>query len=139
MADGSNVIDEIKTRLDIVDVIREYVGDVKNSGKNIFAVCPFHSENSPSFSISPDIQRYKCFGCGESGDVINFIQKIEGLDFPRALELCAKKAGVELDKSKFKSNKKDFSKIYDANFLTAKYFNYILKSHARGKKGKRVC
>lgn len=94
------VIETIKGRLDIVSVIQEYVPNLKHSGRNFFGLCPFHTEKSPSFSVNQELQIYKCFGCGESGDVITFIEKVEGVEFPMALEIAAKKAGVELPKNK---------------------------------------
>ncbi len=118
MDNDSNQIEEIKNRLDIVQVVEKYV-HLKQSGKNFSGLCPFHHEKTPSFIVSPDIQRYKCFGCGETGDIFNFVQKIENLDFPEALEKLAKQAGVEL--KKFQKNPK-YSRLEDINYLAAKYY-----------------
>ncbi|MFA5030857.1 MAG: DNA primase [Patescibacteria group bacterium] len=87
--------EEIKSKLNILDVIKEYI-EVKPAGAYHKARCPFHNEKTPSFMVSPDRQIYHCFGCGEHGDVFTFVQKMEGLDFPDALRLLAKKAGVEI-------------------------------------------
>lgn len=87
--------EEIKNKLDIVEVIREYI-QVKAAGANFQALCPFHREKSPSFVISPDKQIWHCFGCGKGGDVLSFVQEIEGLSFPDTLRLLAPKAGVIL-------------------------------------------
>lgn len=97
MANDRSQIEEIKERIDIVDLVNKYV-ELKPAGKNFSGLCPFHTEKTPSFIVSPDIQRYKCFGCGESGDIFNFVQKIENLDFPETLEKLAKEAGIELKK-----------------------------------------
>jgi DNA primase len=123
MDDNRIQIDEIKNRLDIVDQISKYL-ELKPAGKNYLGLCPFHTEKTPSFIVSPDIQRYKCFGCGESGDIFNFIQKIENVDFPEALEKLAKEAGVELKKTKVNSH---IAKLYEINKLAARYYYKELK------------
>ncbi|MDD4382438.1 MAG: DNA primase [Candidatus Dojkabacteria bacterium] len=121
--DSENQIEEIKNRLDIVQIVSKYI-QVKQAGKNFSALCPFHKEKTPSFIISPDIQRYKCFGCGETGDIFNFIQKIENIDFAEALEKLAKEAGVTLTKRK--ENTK-FKRLEEINYLATKYFYNELK------------
>jgi len=89
-------IDEVKERLDIVEVISSYV-PLKKTGRNFRALCPFHQEKTPSFYVFPDSQRWHCFGaCGEGGDVFSFVMKKEGWDFRTALEELARRAGVEL-------------------------------------------
>jgi len=93
-----STIEEIKSTLDIVNTINKYV-KLKKAGKNYSGLCPFHNEKTPSFIVSPDIQRYRCFGCGKSGDIFNFIQEIETLDFVQTLEKLATEAGVEIKKS----------------------------------------
>jgi DNA primase len=93
MTDGA--ADEIKQRLDIVDVVGDYVA-LKRSGQNFKGLCPFHAEKTPSFMVSQPKQMFHCFGCGAGGDLFAFVMKHEGLSFPEALELLAKRAGVEL-------------------------------------------
>src|SRR3989339_137479 len=88
-------VQEVKEKTDIVDVVGEFV-ELKKAGRHFRGLCPFHHEKSPSFMVSPELQIYKCFGCGESGDVIAFLMKYEGLDFGEALAVLAEKAGVEL-------------------------------------------
>ncbi len=88
-------IEEIKERADIVSEISNYV-DIKKVGANYKGLCPFHSEKTPSFTVSPQKQIYKCFGCGEGGNVINFIMKIEGLSFPEACKKLGDAYGVEI-------------------------------------------
>lgn len=89
------LLEEIKSRTDILDFISSYV-QLKKSGQNWKGVCPFHSEKTPSFMVSPSKQIFHCFGCGAGGDVITFIMKYENLAFPEALRLLAKRAGVAL-------------------------------------------
>lgn len=89
-------VEEIKNRLDIVEVVREYLPQMKQSGSNWKVLCPFHNEKTPSFMVSKDKQIYHCFGCGEGGDVFEFIKKIENVDFPEALRILAQKTGVVL-------------------------------------------
>ena len=88
-------VEEIKSRLDIVEVVQDYV-PLKVAGTNLKGLCPFHREKSPSFMVHKGRQRWHCFGCNEGGDVFSFIQKIENVDFKEALELLAKRANVEL-------------------------------------------
>lgn len=96
MAFPENFINELVERSDIVDVVSGYVRLGKRSGSNLFGLCPFHSEKTPSFSVSPDKQIYHCFGCGKGGGVINFIMEIENLSFPEAVEFLARRAGMPI-------------------------------------------
>lgn len=127
MTSSNNQIEEIKSRLDIVNVIGKYV-NLKQAGKNYVGLCPFHNEKTPSFVVSPDLQRYKCFGCLESGDVFNFLQKIENIDFPEALEKLAKEAGVELKKQEGFSKYKILEEI---NYKATRYYYSQLKENKR--------
>jgi DNA primase len=88
-------LDEIRNRLDIVELVSDYV-TLKRAGQNYKGLCPFHGEKTPSFMVSPQKQIYHCFGCGAGGDVFSFIMKYEGMEFRDAMELLAKRAGVEL-------------------------------------------
>lgn len=90
-----NFMEELRSRSDLVSVVSSYV-NLDRKGNRFWACCPFHHEKTPSFCVSPEMQRYKCFGCGESGDVIKFIEKYENVDFMSAVELLAKRAGLEM-------------------------------------------
>ncbi len=114
------VIEEIKRRLDIVDVISEYI-NLERVGKNYRALCPFHTETRPSFYVSPELQMYKCFGCGASGDVIEFVKEIEKISFYEAVEKLAKKAGVDI--SRYKKGSGAFEKY--ASFMEALKEEYV--------------
>lgn len=129
-----DAVTQIKQKLDILDVVGSYI-TVKKAGKNYKAVCPFHSENTPSFNVSPDLQIFKCFGCGEAGDMFAFVEKIEGVDFPEALRILAEKAGVVLEKTDYDSNTKLKQRIYYINELSARFYNYLLTKHALGAPG----
>ncbi len=88
-------IEEIKNRVDIVDLVSEYL-TLKKAGRNFTGLCPFHQEKTPSFSVNRDKQIFYCFGCGEGGNVITFLMKIADKTFPEAIEYLAEKTGVIL-------------------------------------------
>ena len=91
----SSPIDQIKDRLDIVEVINGYVR-LKKSGDRHTGLCPFHTERTPSFTVTQEKQMWYCFGCGQGGDLFTFIEKIENIEFADALRLLAEKAGIKL-------------------------------------------
>ncbi len=131
-------VQEIKNRLNIVDVVGSYV-TLKKAGDNYKGLCPFHSEKSPSFMVNPERQIFKCFGCGESGDIFEFIQKEENLTFREALEVLASRANYQLtknesfDKKYGQESTDNKSKLYKINLLTAQVFHKILLEHKTGK------
>ena len=94
-SDGT--LDQIRGRVDIVELVREFVPGLKRAGRHWKACCPFHSEKTPSFMVNPDRQIYKCFGCQEGGGVFQFLMKIENLTFPEAVKELADRAGVKLE------------------------------------------
>jgi DNA primase len=96
MAFPERFLDELIARSDIVDVVSGYVALTKRSGSNLFGLCPFHNEKTPSFSVSPDKQIYHCFGCGKGGGVINFIMEIENLSYPDAVRFLARRANLDV-------------------------------------------
>lgn len=132
---SEDIIEQVRTENDIVDVIGDYV-KLQKKGSSYFGLCPFHNEKSPSFSVSPHKQMYYCFGCGEGGNVISFLMKYENYTFVEAMEVLADKAGIQLPKmeySKEARQEKDLkTKIIEINTEAAKYFHYLLRSE-RGK------
>lgn len=129
-----NQIQEVKSRIDIVDIIGSIV-TLKKTGRNFKALCPFHQEKSASFVVSAERQSWHCFGaCHEGGDVISFVMKWENITFYEALKELAEKAGVVLTKGGFEDKaweKKE--RLLYINTLTAKYFEYVLHSTTVGK------
>ncbi len=118
---SDELIDEIRNKNDIVDVISQYVV-LKRSGRNFFGLCPFHKEKSPSFSVSPDKQIFHCFGCGTGGNVFHFMSKIENLNFVDTLETLANRANIELPTLTNQGDEKKAylkSKIYEINKIAA--------------------
>ena len=91
------IVEEVRTRTDIVDIVSGYV-KLQKKGSNYFGLCPFHNEKSPSFSVSPGKQMYYCFGCGAGGNAITFLMEYENYSFPEALEVLADRVGVALPK-----------------------------------------
>lgn len=124
---------QVREKTDIVSLISEYL-PLKKAGRNFTTNCPFHSENTPSFVISPERQIWHCFGCGKGGDVYTFLMEYENLEFFETLQVLAKKAGITLKNtgSSFSSSKKQT--IYSLNKLTTEYYNYVLTKHDVGKK-----
>ena len=124
--------DEIKSRLDIVDVIREYI-QLKAAGSNFKGLCPFHREKTPSFMVSPEKQIWHCFGCGKGGDVFSFIMESEGLSFVEALRQLAPKAGVVLKKYDSK-NISQRNRMLDILEIAIKYYQKKLEENPEIKK-----
>lgn len=119
------VTDEIKAKLDVADVIGEYV-QLKQAGTSLKACCPFHHEKSPSFFVSKEKQIWHCFGCGEGGDIFGFVMRMEGLEFVEALRLLAKKAGVVLRKEDAGASSEK-QRLAEINLWAAKYFHEVLR------------
>ncbi len=126
---------EVKGKVDIVEVIGSRV-NLKPAGKYHRGLCPFHSEKSPSFYVSSELQIFKCFGCGESGDVFTFLERYEGMNFREALESLAEKVGVKLEKYRTSGVEKDDAKIYEILNLAGEYYHYLLTKHGVGSKGR---
>ncbi len=120
-------IEELKTRADIQSIISGYI-NLKRTGKNYTGLCPFHKEKTPSFSVDPGKQLYHCFGCGEGGDIISFIMKVENLDFIEAAEFLAKKVNYNLQYLRTETPEitEKRSRLVELNDLARKYYAYVL-------------
>ena len=132
MAIPEAFLQELVERNDIVDVVGSYVRLTKRSGSNLFGLCPFHSEKTPSFSVSPDKQIYHCFGCGKGGGVINFIMEIEGLTFPEAVEFLAKRVGMAMPEQEDNREAKKRRRMLELNRDAAKFFYSCLSGPGGG-------
>lgn len=135
---SDDIVEEVRSRNDIVDVISEYAG-LKKAGNSYKCCCPFHSEKTPSFTVSREKQMYHCFGCGAGGNVYTFIMKYENFTFPEAIEYLAKRAGITLPEQEMSpEDKKKYSRrqmLYDVNKSAAAYFHFLLTKTERGKLG----
>jgi DNA primase len=136
MAVSNEFIEEVRSRNDIVAVAGEYI-NLKKSGRNFNALCPFHNEKTPSFMVSPEKQIFHCFGCQLGGNVFTFVMKLENLSFMEAVEKLAKRVGLAIPaaaRSREAAEKnKEREALYDANELAAKYYEYCLKELTESK------
>ena len=122
---SDELLDEIRSSNDIVDIISQYVV-LKRSGRNFFGLCPFHKEKSPSFSVSPDKQIFHCFGCGKGGNVFHFISQIENINFVESVGILAERAGITLptsDNSEDEKRQKLKARIYEINEIAANFYH----------------
>lgn len=122
-------VEQIKARLGIVDVVGTYV-ELQKAGKNYRARCPFHNERTPSFFVSPDRDTFHCFGCSKGGDIFTFVQEIEGVDFPGALQELARRAGVELKNTSRGPGRDERERMHACLERATQYFENRLKNHA---------
>ena len=120
-------LDEVVARNDIADVVSSYV-TLTRKGGNLFGLCPFHNEKTPSFSVAPDKQIYHCFGCGKGGSVISFIMEIENLSFPEAVAFLANRAGMQLPEQSDDPGAKKRQRLLALNRDAARFFHAQLKT-----------
>lgn len=127
-----NSLNKITENLDIVKVVSEYL-NLKKTGKNFKALCPFHEEKTPSFVVNPEKQIFHCFGCGIGGDAIKFLMSIENIPFPQAVALAAEKTGISIDLGRYaRKDTEEYDRIYRANEFALKEYQSMLFSE-KGK------
>ena len=132
--DNTNIINEIRSKVDIVDIISSYL-PLTQKGKNFFGVCPFHDDTNPSMSVSREKQIYRCFSCGASGNVFNFIMDYEHVSFKEALSILANKTGIEIKGLKLDKKESKYDKLYEIYELAHKYYqNNMSSSYAKKAK-----
>src|SRR6476620_4569614 len=130
-------INQIRQSVDIVELISEYV-QLKKQGRNYFGLCPFHGENTPSFSVSPDKQIFHCFGCGAGGNVFTFLMDLEGISFQEAAVRLAEKTNIDLQVSssflgKEKRVSDEIQLMLDAHELLRKFYHHLLVNTKDGQ------
>ena len=128
-------VEEIKGKTDIVELIQEYV-PLKRAGRNYKGLCPFHGEKTPSFMVNPELQIFKCFGCGEGGDAYSFLQRIEGMEFGEALRNLADRVGVKLVSYRPSQQEELKDTLLQTNYLAGEYYHYVLTKHNLGKQAR---
>ncbi|MGH7902999.1 MAG: DNA primase [Candidatus Dormibacteraceae bacterium] len=134
---SEDAVARIKARLDLVDVVSEQV-KLRRQGRELVGLCPFHQEDSPSFSVNPQTQFWYCFGCQKGGDLFEFVEQIEKTDFPGALQILADRTGVELGKDRLGADRQRLElkrRILKVNELAARYYEYVLHATEAGRIG----
>ena len=131
------LIDRIREGVDIVSLISEHLS-LKKTGQNYTGLCPFHSEKTPSFVVSPAKQIFHCFGCGAGGNVFHFLMKNENLTFPQAVRSLSERAGVKIPEANKRDEKIEDAKepLYKANELTMEFFSKNLAEAKEGEKAR---
>lgn len=132
-----SVVEEVRARADIVEIVGEHV-PLKRAGKEYRALCPFHTEKTPSFYVVPSKGFYKCFGCGESGDVFTFLMKRQGLEFQDAVRVLAARVGVEIPDERAVRREEDAHRaVREAVAFAADYYRRTLWESAAGERARR--
>src|SRR5258705_3574001 len=131
---GEEARERVRVATDIVQLIGERV-QLRRAGRSYKGLCPFHTEKTPSFTVTPNRQIWHCFGCSKGGDVFAFVMELDKVTFPEALRMLADRAGIELPKQERGAKDEAFDKIYQANALARDFYRASLASEA-GKKAR---
>lgn len=131
---SDETIETVRAASDVIDIVGDYLR-LKKRGSNYFGLCPFHSENTPSFSVNPEMGIFKCFGCGAGGDVFQFVMRVEGMSFPEAVRTLAEKAGVELPDEGETDGERigETEAVYSALRFAARFYYHELTQTEAGK------
>ncbi len=137
---AQDAVAEIRDRIDIIDLVQEYVPTLKRAGRSFKGLCPFHQEKTPSFVVFPDSQNFHCFGCGKGGDIFTFHMLIEGVEFRETLRELATKAGVELQQGAGVAPKHDEhrARLIEINDLASTFFHHVLTRSPQGDAGRQL-
>jgi DNA primase len=136
---GDDAVQQVRSRVDIVDVVSEHVRLTKR-GRDVWGLCPFHDEKTPSFKVNPQMQSWYCFGCQEGGDVFDFVEKLEKVQFRDALRILAERVGVELKQEDPRAVEAAHRRrrILELNKLAAQYYEYVLHELPAGEPGRAL-
>jgi DNA primase len=134
---SESTIREVNERMDALSIVGDYVR-LENRGGRFWGLCPFHHEKTASFTVDPDKKFYHCFGCGEGGGIVNFVMNIDKLSYPEAIELIARKSGVEIvydaaDGETIAEERKHSDALKDLYERVAKSYHYILTEKSMGE------
>ena len=129
-------VEEVKSKVDMVQLVSEYI-PLKKGGRNYKGLCPFHGEKTPSFMVNPELQIWKCFGCGEGGDAYTFLQRMEGMEFGEALRTLAEKVGVKLTAYRPSQTEEVKERLVRVNSLAAEFYHYLLMQHRLGESARQ--
>jgi DNA primase len=136
---SEDAVDQIKSRLNLVDVVQQHVR-LRKEGREFKGLCPFHQEKTPSFHVSEQKQSWYCFGCDKGGDIFEFVELIEKVDFPGALRILAEQAGVELPERSGAAQERSQlrRRLVELNRLAVKYYEYVLHTMSAGEPGRQL-
>ncbi len=127
-----HIIDQVRDRSDVAEIVGQYV-DLKRAGTNYKALCPFHQERTPSFVVSPERQIYHCFGCGKGGNVFQFVMEMDGVNFPEAVRALAARAGIEVETRPAVEEHSENEVLFEANKFAARFFHSMLVNSPAGE------